>query len=516
MSRPTFTAPQVAGDQKVVLEVAVNDGTSVAKSQVTVGITDVNQTINGTAGNDVIDAKHGNDIVNAGAGNDVVYGGLGNDRIDGGAGNDLPLGNEGNDTIIGGSGSDTINGGDGSDTAVVSKAFTVEIAGVNDSPYDIKLDNTNITEKAKTGDIVANLSAIDVDGDRLTFRVMGGSAQSFVVVGNELRVADGARFDAISRPIEKITIEVNDGRGGVEIREVEIAIANVNDVATTRDDMLVATEDTPLQINPATLLANDFDIDGDKLQIVSVSNAEHGTVTLLEDGQIEFRADANYSGPAKFSYTVTDAGGLTSTATVEIQVNAVAVADVVPIELVAAVSESDVDGLATDEVVALADKIEPVDALSNAVAANPTQAELPQVIVPQAISEPEGVSDASNAAATDFVRSNAVIGQTVRDLESLASELRGNDPIGLTAPEYENPNQYVTLPPLEKIDWSNVKFNDLVDLESDASSVEFETSRTEARVFANRSGQSDTAVEQDEVVATQKNESSTLSNQLSS
>ena len=143
--------------------------------------------------------------------------------------------------------------------------------------------------------------------------------------------------------------------------------------------------------------------------------------------------------------------------------------------------------------------------------ANPTQAELPQVIVPQAISEPEGVSDASNAAATDFVRSNAVIGQTVRDLESLASELRGNDPIGLTAPEYENPNQYVTLPPLEKIDWSNVKFNDLVDLESDASSVEFETSRTEARVFANRSGQSDTAVEQDEVVATQKNESSTLS-----
>ena len=150
-------------------------------------------------------------------------------------------------------------------TNVVSKAFTVDIAGVNDSPNDIKLDNSNITEKAKAGDVVANLSAIDIDGDRLTFPVMGSSAQSFVVVGDEIRVAEGATFDAISRPVEKITIEVSDGHGEVETREVEIAIANVNDVATTRDDTLVATEDTPLQINPATLLANDFDIDGDKL-----------------------------------------------------------------------------------------------------------------------------------------------------------------------------------------------------------------------------------------------------------
>jgi hypothetical protein len=57
---------------------------------------------------------------------------------------------------------------------------------------------------------------------------------------------------------------------------------------------------------------------------VGVSDAEHGTVTLLENGQIEFKADANYSGPAKFSYTVTDASGLTSTASVEIDVTAVA------------------------------------------------------------------------------------------------------------------------------------------------------------------------------------------------
>ncbi len=73
------------------------------------------------------------------------------------------------------------------------------------------------------------------------------------------------------------------------------------------------------------LLANDTDVDGDALRIASVSNALNtAQVRLLDNGQIEFKPDANYSGPAKFSYTVTDAGGLTSTSTVEINVEAVA------------------------------------------------------------------------------------------------------------------------------------------------------------------------------------------------
>jgi hypothetical protein len=51
----------------------------------------------------------------------------------------------------------------------------------------------------------------------------------------------------------------------------------------------------------------------------------------------------------------------------------------------------------------------------------------------------------------------------------------------------------------------------LVELDSASSSTVFETSQTDAKVGVNRSGESDTAVEQEEVVATQKNESSTLS-----
>jgi hypothetical protein len=59
------------------------------------------------------------------------------------------------------------------------------------------------------------------------------------------------------------------------------------------------------------------------LRITGASGAENGTVKLLDNGHIEFKANANYSGLAKFSYTVTDAGRSTSTATVEINVETV-------------------------------------------------------------------------------------------------------------------------------------------------------------------------------------------------
>ncbi len=127
------------------------------------------------------------------------------------------------------------------------------------------------------------------------------------------------------------------------------------------NDSFVVTEDAALTLDANQLLGNDTDIDGDKLRIVGVSDAEHGTVRLLENGQIEFKADPNYSGPAKFSYTVTDADGLTSTATVEVSVNAVAdaanvtVGNVVGLEdqaikLDLAASLSDVDGSETMKV----------------------------------------------------------------------------------------------------------------------------------------------------------------------
>ncbi len=67
------------------------------------------------------------------------------------------------------------------------------------------------------------------------------------------------------------------------------------------------------------VLGNDSDPDGDALRIVSVTAAAHGTATI-SGGQVSYTPAPGYGGTDTFSYTVADAKGLLSSATVTITV----------------------------------------------------------------------------------------------------------------------------------------------------------------------------------------------------
>jgi VCBS repeat-containing protein len=82
-------------------------------------------------------------------------------------------------------------------------------------------------------------------------------------------------------------------------------------------------EDHTVTLDPAALLANDTDPDGDALTITAVGNATHGTVALAEDGRIVFEPEADFNGQATFSYTVSDGNGGFDTATVALSITAV-------------------------------------------------------------------------------------------------------------------------------------------------------------------------------------------------
>jgi hypothetical protein len=86
----------------------------------------------------------------------------------------------------------------------------------------------------------------------------------------------------------------------------------VNDTATI-------DEDTPATI---TVLANDTDADNDTLMVTNVAAATNGTATIVGN-QVQFTPNANFSGAATFTYTISDGNGGTDTATVNITVNAV-------------------------------------------------------------------------------------------------------------------------------------------------------------------------------------------------
>jgi outer membrane biosynthesis protein TonB len=84
---------------------------------------------------------------------------------------------------------------------------------------------------------------------------------------------------------------------------------------------LVATENTPLSIPATTLLANDTDSAGYALSISSVGGATNGTVTNSAS-TVTFTPAKNYTGPASFTYTVTNGHGGTASALVTLTVTA--------------------------------------------------------------------------------------------------------------------------------------------------------------------------------------------------
>ncbi|WP_141347167.1 cadherin-like domain-containing protein, partial [Vibrio inusitatus] len=85
--------------------------------------------------------------------------------------------------------------------------------------------------------------------------------------------------------------------------EVAVAVAPQNDGPVAVDDSVATDEDTPVTID---VLANDTDIDGDKLTITAASvPAEQGTVEIV-DGKLVFTPAKDFNGDATISYTITD------------------------------------------------------------------------------------------------------------------------------------------------------------------------------------------------------------------
>jgi fructose-specific component phosphotransferase system IIB-like protein len=84
------------------------------------------------------------------------------------------------------------------------------------------------------------------------------------------------------------------------------------------DSGITVGEDSPRIIDPIELLAND----PAGTSILAVGDAVGGTVGINQSGDIVFTPDADYNGPASFTYTADDGNGGTSTATVDLTVMA--------------------------------------------------------------------------------------------------------------------------------------------------------------------------------------------------
>jgi hypothetical protein len=155
----------------------------------------------------------------------------------------------------------------------------------------------------------------DPDNDPLTAVLVQGPSSGQLTFN-----ADGSFIYAPDQDFNgqvTFTYKAFDGTDYSELATVTLTVNPVNDAPVALDDNLTTDMNIPITFAP---LQNDFDVDGDSLNIVAYTAPSHGTVTLNQDQSFTYTPDTGQSADDNFTYTISDPSGATSMATVNITV----------------------------------------------------------------------------------------------------------------------------------------------------------------------------------------------------
>ncbi|GJM02808.1 MAG: hypothetical protein DHS20C08_13090 [Rhodomicrobium sp.] len=282
---------------------------------------------------DTLIGNGGTNILAGGAGDDTLTGAGGDDILDGGAGQndtamfsgastDYLITNAGNgalkfsDIRTGNSGQN-----DGVDTINDVEFFTFsngtfsksELTVTNAAPLalDDQIEN-GIEDEPITlhvTDLLAN--DIDYDGDTPTVTSITKTKHGEAELATDGTITFTPFTDFAGRAY--FDYEVSDGINPPVTARVYLEITPVNDDPFAQQDTNIPLyNDGPTLITRQSVLANDFEFDGDELTIVSVSVNQGGTATLTAAGDILFTASGAPGDIISISYTVDDGTGRTS------------------------------------------------------------------------------------------------------------------------------------------------------------------------------------------------------------
>lgn len=195
----------------------------------------------------------------------------------------------------------------------VSSAATVSItvSSVNDLPT-ASAQSVSLEEDGSVG---MTLSGSDRDGTIARYLVGTPSHGSLSGTAPNLTYTPTADFNGS----DSFTFSVIDKEGGEsEPVTVGITIDAVNDAPLAEDDAIEFDKNGQNRY-VLDVLANDSDIDGDTLSVVS-GNADIGSV-VVENGQLVFTAPPGFIGSLTLTYLISDGNDGTSTATVTLIIN---------------------------------------------------------------------------------------------------------------------------------------------------------------------------------------------------
>ena len=204
------------------------------------------------------------------------------------------------------------DGNGGESTATVN----VTVTAVNDLPVS-QNDNASVTEDGSVNiNVLNNDSDIDLDQLTVSSATQGANGAVSINSNGTVKYTPDANFNGT----DTFTYTVSDGQGGTDTASVSVTVNPVNDTPSAQNDAVSTGEDSAATIN---VLANDSDDDGDALSVTSVTQGAGGSVSINQDGTLDYTPDANFNGADSFTYTISDGNGGSDTATVNVTVTAI-------------------------------------------------------------------------------------------------------------------------------------------------------------------------------------------------
>jgi VCBS repeat-containing protein len=209
---------------------------------------------------------------------------------------------------------------------------TVTVTGVNDAPVAYA-DSARAVEDG--GAVIVNVLANDTDVDAGDTKALvsldsTGTVGTVSIVDGKVKYDAGTHFQSLgagSTATDTFSYTMKDSAGVEQTAHVTMTIDGVNDAPVAQGDTATVVEKAAVTID---VLANDTDVDaGDVKSIASVdgSSALGGSVAIV-NGKVVYTANADsfdlltqgQSVTDSFTYSMKDASGAVSSATVSVKV----------------------------------------------------------------------------------------------------------------------------------------------------------------------------------------------------
>ncbi|MES9950937.1 MAG: Ig-like domain-containing protein, partial [Candidatus Thiodiazotropha sp.] len=220
---------------------------------------------------------------------------------------------------------------------------TVFITAVNSDPVitsdgGIAAAGVGIDENTTA---VTTVTATDVELDTLTYTINPASADAdkFAINGStgELIFVAAPDYenptDANTDNVYEVTVEVDDGNGGVDTQALSVTVLNISEETpvANADSISVAEGGTATTLDGgfSTVLNNDTGLGDTPVTVSLVTDVTNGSLTLNGDGTFSYTHDGSENFTDSFTYRVTDNDGETADATVTI--NVTPVSDATPV-----------------------------------------------------------------------------------------------------------------------------------------------------------------------------------------